>query len=117
MVWWHDIGSKDAVDEELIRYCAMQHYVLVTQDEGQRRDEYLVSEIAQAKIGFIEVRFRKGSFERKDHLYRQYMGSICELVRHPTPFCAQLNASGFQFAPLEAKLWSKGHGRRATAKA
>jgi hypothetical protein len=112
VVWSVEAKAPDADDDELIQYCGEKRYVFVTQDEAQRRNEYYVSEIARAGIGFIEVRFGKGSFDSKDRVYRQNMESICELVRHPVPFCAQMNGGGFRFVPLEARLWGKGHGRR-----
>jgi len=106
VVWSIDVRDPDTPDDDLFWECAERHHVFVTEDRAQRRDEYLVSVARQAKIGIIEVRF-KGSplFEAKDAVYEENLESLCELARHPAPFCVQMNRQGFKFVPLDGCLW------------
>lgn len=104
MIWAVDAGFGGHDDDVLIRHCGDTRFVYITEDKAQRRNSYLVSVIQQANIGYILVRFNKASFAHKDHVYRQYLGSICELLRHPAPFCAVLTVGGFHFDRLDAHL-------------
>ena len=78
--------------------------MFVTEDKRQRRDMLIGAAIAESDIGFVEVRFKKASFEHKDGVYRRYLNSLCELARHPTPFCVVMNDQGFRFVRLDEPL-------------
>lgn len=111
VIWSVDINNPDTNDDDLFRFCAEHHHVFVTEDKAQRRNDGLVSVALEARIGIIEVRFKKTSFEDKDSVYADNLESLCELARHPAPFCIQMNRQGFKFVPLDGCLWRDKRGK------
>ena len=103
-MWSVDVEPRDQDDDVLVRRCGRDRLVFVTEDRRQRQDVLIGAAIADSNIGFVEVRFRHAKFETKDIVYRQYLDTLCELVRHPTPFCAVMNNQGFRFVRLDGPL-------------
>ncbi len=105
-----DVDLQDEDDAVLVDYCGRERLVFVTEDKHIRMKAYYVAGIQSAQVGFIEVNFRNAKFDHKDRVYAQHLDSLCELVRHPVPYCVVLTQSGFRFARLdEAVTRRDGH--------
>ena len=117
VIWSVEVTNPITLDDDLFKFCAENHHVFVTEDKKQRRNDYLVSVAREAKIGIIEVRFKRTSFEDKDAVYAANLESLCELARHPAPFLVLMTRQGFRFVPLGAYLWRdrRGIGQQAQA--
>jgi hypothetical protein len=100
LVFAKDLGLQDAQDPEVIKYCGDNRYVFVTEDKRIRTNRIYVQAIQDAAIGFVEVRFRKATLRHKDDVYKRYLESLCELARHPFPFCVAMNGDGLRFTVL-----------------
>jgi hypothetical protein len=102
VVFAKDVGMQHEDDAVLIEHCGAKRLAFVTEDKRIRMKDYYIAVIKDAGIGFVEVKFKKATFEYKNGVYKRFMDSFPEFVKHPRPFCVVLHHEGFRFAALDA---------------
>lgn len=88
-------------DAVLVEYCGRERLAFVTEDKRIRMKDYYVTTIKDSNVTFIEARFRKATAAHKDRVYKKFLESFIELVRHPRPSCVVLAQEGLRFVRLD----------------